>query len=83
MELTAKQEADVQKIMAEMDCPKGFVCHEDAFDNICCANVYGGADLVQCLSSDGPDCSMSYAFSNDVQFCKCRLRRYVATELGG
>jgi len=23
-----------------------------------------------------------YAFSDDVRFCKCRLRRYVALELG-
>lgn len=82
MELTPEQEKTVSRIMAEMGCPKGFVCREDAFENICCASVYGGADPVQCVSSDGPDCSMSYAFSNDVQFCKCQPRRYVAMGLG-
>ena len=82
MELTPEQEEIVRKIMAEMDCPNGFACHEGMFENICRAHVYAGADLIRCLSSDGPDCSMSYAFSNDVLFCKCRLRGYVALELG-
>jgi hypothetical protein len=82
VELTPEQEETVGKIMVEMDCPKDFTCHEGTFENICRAHVYAGADLIRCLSSGGPDCPMSYAFSDDVLFCKCRLRRYVAMGLG-
>ncbi len=82
MELTLEQKESVRKIMAGMDCPKGFVCRKEGFESLCRAHVYGGAALVQCLSSDSPDCCMSYAFSDDVHFCNCRLRRYAALELG-
>ena len=82
MVLTTQQEDTVREIMAQMACPKDSVCYEEKFEGLCPANVYGGADIVQCLSSGGSDCPMSYAFSGDVRFCKCRLRRYVALELG-
>ena len=82
MELTPVQEETVRRIMTAVDCPKDFRCHEEGFENMCRTLVHKGANAVQCKSLGGPGCPMSYVFSDDILFCRCRLRRYVALELG-
>ena len=82
MELTPEQERIVRRIMAGMDCPKGFRCHASGLEDLCRAVVYQGANAVQCQCQDAQDCPMSYVFCNEIRFCKCLLRRYVALELG-
>ncbi len=81
MELTPEQEREVRRIMAGMDCAKGFRCHEEGFENLCRALVYQGANAVRCRCEHAQDCPMSYVFRNDIRFCQCPLRRYVALEL--
>ena len=38
------------------------------------------AHAVQCQCEHAQDCPMSYIFCNDLRFCKCRLRRYIALQ---
>ena len=81
MELTAQQEADVQKIMAEMDCPAGFPCYESGFEDLNPVRVlsYGP---IECLRTKESSCPMAIGFGLQDMRCECPLRRYVALELG-
>ncbi len=81
MELTAKQEADVQKIMAKTDCPKGLRCYESAFEDLAPVKVIS-SNTVECLKAKDSYCQMAFAFGLNFVFCKCPLRKYVALELG-
>ena len=47
MELTAEQEADVQKIMAEMHCSKGFRCYKSGFEDLAPVEVIPGIGIVE------------------------------------
>ena len=82
MELTVAQEADVQKIMAGIDCPVGFPCYKSKLEDISPAKLVRGANVLQCEAGSEQKCPMSYKFSHDIRFCRCPLRRYVALELG-
>ncbi len=82
MELALQQESDVQRIMAEMDCPKGFHCCESEFESLTPVEVIPGSKLVECLKAKESYCPMSFTFGLDSAFCKCPLRRYMAIELG-
>ena len=79
--LTAKQEADIQKIMGEMDCSAGFSCYNSGFEDLTPVRVlsYGP---VECLRAKESHCPVSFGFSIDGMRCECPLRRYVALELG-
>ena len=82
MELTVKQEADVQKIMAAMDCPKGFRCYVSKFEKLIPVRVYYGANVIRCLHEERLNCRYGLVFGAGILFCKCPLRNYVAFELG-
>ena len=82
MQLTSKQESDVQKIMAEMDCPKSFPCYESGFEDIAPVKVLAGSTLVQCFKANESYCPKSFSFGKNTMFCECALRRYMALELG-
>ena len=81
MELTAEQEADVQKIMAEMECPHSFRCCKSKFEKLVPVRVLS-ATAIECLKVEESFCKMSVSFGLSTMICKCPLRRYVALELG-
>lgn len=83
MELTVGQEADIQKIVAEMDCPKSFPCYESKFEDLTPVKAFSGTDVVECLIETESHCSKSFKFGYDAIFlCKCPLRKYVSLNLG-
>jgi len=82
VELTAEQEADVQKIMAEMNCPGDFICYKSKFDDLTPVEAFPGNNIVECLRTDPSLCPMAFTFGLGKGFCKCPLRHYVAFELG-
>ncbi len=81
MELTPEQEADIQKIMAEMDCSAGFPCYNSGFEDLTPVRVlsYGP---VECLRAKNAPCPVSMRFGLQDRRCECPLRKYVALELG-
>jgi len=81
MQLTAQQEADVQKIMAEMDCPHGFPCYKSGFEKLTPVKVLS-ATGIECFKARELFCRMSVAFGLSTMICKCPLRKYVALNLG-
>ena len=82
MELTTGIETDVQKIMAEMDCPKSFPCYESKFEDLCPVKAFSGTDIVACLKETDSCCSKSFMFGSNTLLCECPLRRYVSLNLG-
>ncbi len=81
MELTVEQETDVQKIMAEMDCPKDFRCYESGLEGLGPVKVISD-NAVECLNAKDSFCPMSYRFGFNTMLCQCPLRRYLVSELG-
>ena len=89
MELTAGQEADVQRIMGEMDCPKNFPCYNAKFEDLVPVRAFSGTDVIACLDQTQSDCPKSFEFGSTttlrecpLMLCECPLRRYVSLNLG-
>jgi hypothetical protein len=82
MKLTAEQRSEVQKIMAEMDCPKSFRCYESGFEDLTTVQVISSNGLVECHGAGKSLCPLSARFGFDWAFCRCPLRKYVAVTLG-
>ncbi|KPK41783.1 MAG: hypothetical protein AMJ65_08790 [Phycisphaerae bacterium SG8_4] len=85
MELTVEQEADVQKIMAEIDCPRDFHCCKSGFEHLAPVKVMSD-NAVVCPKAREYLCRMATKFGLNsilsIMLCRCPLRRYAALELG-
>ena len=88
MELTAGQEADVQRIMAEMDCPNSFRCYDSKFEDLAPVKTFSGTDVIACLKQSQSHCPKSFEFGSTTKLgesplmlCECPLRRYVSLNL--
>ena len=77
MELTAEQETDVQKIMEEMDCPRGFECYRSDFENLGEVGIVGDFKMIECIEERGHTCEFGFSFGLGV-ICKCPLRIFIA-----
>ncbi|MHC4116616.1 MAG: hypothetical protein ACYSWO_03820 [Planctomycetota bacterium] len=82
MQLTNDQKAEIEKIMAEMDCPKGFTCYASKFEKLAPVRVFRGADVIQCQHPEMADCKYARLFGSGMVLCECPLRQYAALELG-
>jgi len=85
MKLTPEQEADVQKIMAEIDCPRNFHCCESGFEDLAPVKVMSD-NAVACPKKREYSCPMAISFDLStilsIMLCRCPLRSYAALELG-
>ena len=85
MQLTAEQEADVQKIMAEIDCPRDFLCCTSGLEDLTPVQIMSDKAVV-CPKAKEYSCRMATCFGLNgilsIMLCMCPLRRYVALELG-
>ncbi len=81
MELTAEQETDVQKLMAQISCPRNFACYESKFEDITPVRVISD-NAIECFKAKEFFCQMSISFGMSTMLCRCPLRRYVALNLG-
>ena len=70
----------IEKIRAGMDCPKGFICCESGFVDMCKAKDLGLEDYVDCLADAPGGCRFSLPFGAG-HLCQCPLRVYVAKKL--
>ena len=88
MELTVGQETDVQKIMAEIDCPKDFPCYRSGFEDLTPVKAFSGTDVIACLNQTKSHCPKSFEFGSitmlhecPLMLCECPLRKYVSLNL--
>jgi hypothetical protein len=80
MEITQEHKAQIEEIISAMQCPKDFECYKSDFRNLCRTKVFRGGSLCECLDPKSWLCKYSFSFGNGY-FCKCTLRKYIATNL--
>jgi hypothetical protein len=71
---------EIEKIMASMKCPKGFVCYRSGFRDLCKVNSVGEGKIIECSPENRGPCVYRFSFAGRV-FCKCALRYYIARNL--
>jgi hypothetical protein len=77
MKITQKQQAQIEEIISDMECRRGFKCYKSGFENLCKIRIFRGGDLRECLETKSWLCKFSFSFGNGF-FCKCPLRKYIA-----
>jgi hypothetical protein len=84
MELSEKDRKRIQEIIGGMQCPKGFKCAEDGFENLCRTKQFGSELFLQCLEETSPPCPFAgvYDYGFRMFFCRCPLRVYLAKNIG-
>jgi hypothetical protein len=70
----------IEKIIGEMKCPKGFRCYESKFDNLCRARDIGIESYLECLEKAPKLCAFSFSFGL-FHLCQCPLRIYISKKL--
>ena len=71
---------EIEKIIREFDCPKGFVCYTSGFDSLCKAEDIGLEPYLACLDERPEECLFLLSYAN-VHYCDCPLRLYIAKKL--
>ena len=74
-------EQEIEKIISQTSCPKGFTCYKKGFHSLCKAKDVGLESHVQCLDSNSNGCAFSVRYGYSY-YCRCPLRVYVAKNLG-
>ncbi len=75
-------EERIQRIMAEMDCPKDFECAKTDFKNICKVTSNGLTGYVRCSPEEtkSAHCRLAVPFGGAI-LCRCPVRVYLARNL--
>jgi len=71
---------EIERIMASMKCPKGFVCYKSGFRDLCKVTTVGEGKIIECSPENRGPCVYRFSFAGRV-FCKCALRYYIARNL--
>ena len=74
-------EKEIEEIIGQTACPKGFACHRSAFEVLCKAKDIGVESFVVCLEEEPFECKFSLPFGYSY-YCRCPLRVYVAKKFG-
>ncbi len=72
--------AKIQTIINSMSCPKDFQCAESGFEALCKAKDVGLKSHLVCIEDDPEDCLFAMRM-DDMHFCQCPLRVYIAKNL--
>ena len=79
MEQGHKQE--IEEIIGQTVCPKGFACHRSAFEVLCKAKDIDIESFVVCLEEKPFACKFAVPFG-DSYYCRSPVRVYMAKKLG-
>lgn len=74
------QKSEIEHIISQMKCSKGFECYKAGFKNLCRARIIAGTELIECSPENQQACEFKAAFM-EMAFCKCKLRCYIAKNL--
>jgi hypothetical protein len=82
MEISEKHLKEIDEIMADIECPKDFICSRTKFEQVCGAEDIGLEVYIECSGESLKTkwCSFSLSFGNGFM-CKCPLRIYLARTL--
>jgi hypothetical protein len=79
--LESNQKKDIEDIISHIQCRKGFSCYRSGFADLCQARDIGLESFVECLEEDPRACPFVIPFASK-HLCRCRLRIYIAKQLG-
>jgi len=71
---------EIEKIIAQMQCPKDFQCYKSGFEVLSKTKDIGLSLYVRCLEENVLGCQFSVRFGS-INFCQCPLRVYIAKKL--
>ncbi len=71
---------EIQTIMGDMTCTKGFKCAASGFQKICKAGDHGVEDVLLCLEEDHVSCKFVVPYGEN-HYCRCPLRVHLAKKL--
>ena len=74
------QRKEIEEIMGEVQCPKGFICYESELETLCRARDIGIELFLECLEENPPKCPFSVRIAS-TNLCQCPLRVYIAKKL--
>lgn len=66
--------------MGKLQCPKNFKCYKKKYDELCKAEYFGETKVLHCLEEEPQSCTFSLSF-NDIYYCQCPLRNFIAEEI--
>ena len=75
-----KYKTEIEKIIGEINCTKGFKCYESGFKILCKAKDIGLDSFLECLEREPNACQFSFPFAL-TNLCKCPLRVYIANKM--
>ena len=67
----------IEQIIKQMKCPRGFECYTSDFGKLSDVGIVGDAKMVECIEERAPTCEFGVPFGLGV-LCKCPLRNYIA-----
>lgn len=71
---------EIEKIIGQMQCPKGFQCYKSGFETLCKAKAIGQEQLqLVCLEKKPLECKFLSVKKGYI--CECPLRIYLAKHL--
>lgn len=80
MDNKVETDRQIEEIISQIKCKKGFSCRKSGFKDICEAKDIGISDSVKCLSTPPGSCEYTFAFGGGY-ICKCPLRVYISKKL--
>jgi hypothetical protein len=80
MELTEAHKQEIERIVGELQCLKGFACYKSPSENICKTRDIGMEQYLECLDANAEGCEFSLPFG-DGYFCTCPVQLYITKNL--
>jgi hypothetical protein len=82
MQIRETYSNEIEKIMAESECPIDFACYRSGFEEVCKAKDAGLDAFAYCMEdpADAQRCRFSLSFGYRY-LCRCRLRIYAVRHL--
>ena len=77
---TSENEAQIKRIMSQMDCIRNFACYTSGFKDVCSVRIIAEGKLLECTEENKQNCQHGFSFSGK-RLCKCMLRHYLAKNM--
>lgn len=80
MQIPKEDKDKIEQLMADMNCPKDFLCFNSEFEVLCKAKDNGVNGYANCLEKEFFTCSFKVTFGHGA-LCHCPIRVYIAKNL--
>jgi len=75
-----EEKKKIEQLMAEIQCPKDFICYKDNFDRLCQVRKFESNEHLECLEKNPSLCPFAVPFINR-HICICKMRMYIIQTL--